>query len=847
MRPLVAAVAAVAFLLSAVLPWATATGTTVNLLFVPLAGNGSAALEIVKNATKTLFTPQTGITINIDMATAEVEYGTLVQLYLSSNDTSYDLYTLDVIWPGDFAKYLLDVGSYFTPEDRAAQLPAVWDADYVSGKGQVAIPFNVDLGLFYYRSDLLKKYNFSGPPQTWDEMEHMARTVTAGEPDVDGFIGQFSSYEGLTCNIAEWLKSYNVSNTVDMYNGLNLNNNASMDALRRAYNWFQNGVTPKFALESIEATATARWTAGKLLFLRNWEYVTSLTPDPGVNFTFGVAPMPGATRELRGASTLGGWHFGVSSSTSNVTASIAALKFLTSQAVQRPLALAGLTFPTIQSLYDDPELCAVVGFCDVVKELALVARPSAKTAPHYLEVSEVLYNTVTAYFANKISLEMAVQQIYIGSMKVAGTYQAYALSGCGILLCIMIVMLVQYHHDEKVIKAASPVFLIIIALGVILGFATTFFYVGQPTKTTCIIQPWLLVFSFCVTNSAMISNAWRVYRVLGNTKRQSDQQLSTWYLLRNMGAVSLLEAVVLIVWTVADPPVPSSIFVSDDKAFMSCASKSHGTVFTAVLLCMNGLMMAFGTWLAYETRHIDAKYSGSGWIAIIMYNTFIWSTIAVSKRTGILAVAISLTAVTGNKFQVSLVYLNQLGAIATFSIRSAAILVSCFGVLAFTFGPKLKDIYFPDESIESPNMSRMTDSSSTRRKDGDKTTVIADRMESVKAYCRSGRSEMFMGTWMKCRVFFIEAVGLSLLVVAPRDAQESQERKGRGHCIPLIEDRATLVRCSKGGVWERGSQHDFVVLVKLADQMLYEFEFEHQNELTFFLTSLGFGGSKHDV
>jgi trehalose/maltose transport system substrate-binding protein len=43
------------------------------------------------------------------------------------------------------------------------------------------MPIVTDVGILYYRTDLLQKYGFKGPPATWKELTAMARTIQEGE------------------------------------------------------------------------------------------------------------------------------------------------------------------------------------------------------------------------------------------------------------------------------------------------------------------------------------------------------------------------------------------------------------------------------------------------------------------------------------------------------------------------------------------------------------------------------------------------------------------------------------------------------------------------------------------
>ncbi|MFN3461969.1 MAG: extracellular solute-binding protein, partial [Oceanibaculum sp.] len=51
--------------------------------------------------------------------------------------------------------------------------------DTVDGK-LVALPWWTDAGVLFYRRDLLEKHDFE-PPETWDELTAIARTVQQAE------------------------------------------------------------------------------------------------------------------------------------------------------------------------------------------------------------------------------------------------------------------------------------------------------------------------------------------------------------------------------------------------------------------------------------------------------------------------------------------------------------------------------------------------------------------------------------------------------------------------------------------------------------------------------------------
>ncbi len=157
------------------------------------------------------FTRETGIQVKLlPSPEAAREQLVLWRELLRTGASDPDVYGVDVIWPGMLAEYFLDLKPYFSNE-ISAHFPAIVTSYTVDNK-LVALPHHGNIGLLYYRTDLLRQYGYGGPPRTWDELESMAARIQAGErakgkKEFWGFVWQGAAAEALTCNALEWQAS----------------------------------------------------------------------------------------------------------------------------------------------------------------------------------------------------------------------------------------------------------------------------------------------------------------------------------------------------------------------------------------------------------------------------------------------------------------------------------------------------------------------------------------------------------------------------------------------------------------------------------------------------------------
>jgi trehalose/maltose transport system substrate-binding protein len=364
---------------------------------ITFVGDSVGGLHARDLALAKRFQKDTGIKVNVvpHPAASDASFAQLARNF-SSKSSSFDVMMMDVVWPGAFAPYLVNLKPKLGKESKA-HVAGIIQNDTVGGK-LIAMPWFGDYGILYYRTDLLKQYGYSAPPKSWSQLFAMAAKIQAGEKKTNdsfsGFVFQGNAYEGLTCDALEWIASAGGGHMID--NGKVTIDNKSARTILDGFRTQLSKISPKDVTSYQEDQTANAFVSGNAAFARNWPYMYSIAAgaDSKVKGKFNVAVLP---HGAKGGSvgTVGGWQLGVSKYSKHKDAAIEFVRYATSAGVERYNAIAYSLVPTRTAVAANKAVVKANPYLKpAIAKVPRVTRPAKYLGAKYNAGSKVIYQGI---------------------------------------------------------------------------------------------------------------------------------------------------------------------------------------------------------------------------------------------------------------------------------------------------------------------------------------------------------------------------------------------------------------------------------------------------------------------
>ncbi|KAK9299421.1 hypothetical protein QLX08_007581 [Tetragonisca angustula] len=202
----------------------------------------------------------------------------------------------------------------------------------------------------------------------------------------------------------------------------------------------------------------------------------------------------------------------------------------------------------------------------------------------------------------------------------------------GITMAAIFLAINIKYRNQRYIKMSSPHLNNLIIVGCMLTYSSVIFLGldSQLSSVTafpyiCTARAWLLMAGFSLAFGSMFSKTWRVHSIFTDVKL-NKKVIKDYQLFMVVGVLLVIDLGIMTTWQVADPfyretkqmepyPHPSSddIIIIPENEY--CQS-NRMTIYLGCIYAYKGLLMIFGAFLAWETRHVsipalnDSKYVG---------------------------------------------------------------------------------------------------------------------------------------------------------------------------------------------------------------------------------------------
>ncbi|KAL7545481.1 hypothetical protein ACHAWF_008832 [Thalassiosira exigua] len=220
------------------------------------------------------------------------------------------------------------------------------------------------------------------------------------------------------------------------------------------------------------------------------------------------------------------------------------------------------------------------------------------------------------------------QKNQLGSIRAVG----FTLFGIIAFTSISFAAFVFCHHQQQIVRALQPIFLVTICFGVlVLGTAIVPLSLDDETITSqkgcdikCMSLPWLIIMGFSISISALFAKLWRINRLFNADNSFRRVQVRAKDVAVPMFILLAINVAILLAWSLVDP-LRWHRFEMDGASWNTygiCvgSSQSHANAFFVVVGIVNLCALGFTLIQAWKARNISDEFSETKIVGVAIYS-----------------------------------------------------------------------------------------------------------------------------------------------------------------------------------------------------------------------------------
>ncbi|MEW6509837.1 MAG: extracellular solute-binding protein [Bacteroidota bacterium] len=283
---------------------------------------------------------------------------------LRNKSDRIDIFSVDQIWVPRFSRWSEPL-DHLIAKDEAGRILSYALESCVFDSHLVAIPLYIDVGMLYYRRDLVRSLPDGAAVEhrlkesiTWDEL-----LTLAGRLDLRGapmYLFQADNFEGLVCNYFELLAGQDRNAFAG--NRVDLSTPEAHRALQMLVDFVHRyRISPREVSQYDEIQSYIRMLRSGGAFVRGWpnfiENYTTFYHEPVDIENIGRAALPHFAGH-QPVSVFGGWNLMISRHSPNKEAALTFARFLQREESQKVLFDVGGYIPSNEQVYRDSAFMA---------------------------------------------------------------------------------------------------------------------------------------------------------------------------------------------------------------------------------------------------------------------------------------------------------------------------------------------------------------------------------------------------------------------------------------------------------------------------------------------------------